>query len=332
MGMTWRSHGLHLELGDRLGFDTVTGREVFPSGWVEVDGPEGNGVLHAVELDGPRPRLDGLSTRIEPYLAAQKAGQPQPVLLIFQTRAGEEQLLRNYPHLWALTTTVAEAINGSHFRQDVDLALPGPWVRYRPSARGGAWGRNLGGAHPLRGKSLVRRQPPMNPRVKRCHGPKQFPSLVLRQPLKKRGEMSRAQAVQTCNFHPEIWRRLDRTFARGCGFRSLSGCRVQEGAMGAKTIAPCRNVQLTRSISGSAGRLGQLQEMRSRPARSTSAWGASGDLLRSTRYLLLHKNRVEIHAHGTHRSRGRAAPALGRCKNCSKIPKSGDPFREATQA
>ena len=74
----------------------------------------------------------------------------------------------------------------------------------------------------------------MNPRVKRCHGPKQFPSLVLRQPVNKRGEMSRAQAVQTCNFHPEIWRRLDRTFARGCGFRSLSGCRVQERAMGGK--------------------------------------------------------------------------------------------------
>ena len=114
MGMTWRSHELHLELGDRLGFDTVTGREAFPNGWVKVDGPEGNGVLHAVELDGPRPRLDGLSTRIEPYLAAQKAGQPQPLLLIFQTRAREDQLLRQHPYLWALTTTVAEAIKGSH--------------------------------------------------------------------------------------------------------------------------------------------------------------------------------------------------------------------------
>ena len=114
MGINWRSHGLYLELGDRLGLDTETGREAFPDGWVEVDGPEGNGVLHAVELDGPRPELDGLSQRIGPYLAAQNAGQPQPLLLIFQTRAREDRLLSRHPHLWTLTTTVEEAIKGPH--------------------------------------------------------------------------------------------------------------------------------------------------------------------------------------------------------------------------
>ena len=96
----------------------------------------------------------------------------------------------------------------------------------------------------------------MNPRVERSHDPKQFPSLVPRQPVKKRGEMSRAQAVQTCNFHPEIWRQLDRTFARGCGFRSLSGCRVQEGATGGKNNCslPQRSTdQVHLEICGNAG-------------------------------------------------------------------------------
>ena len=85
----------------------------------------------------------------------------------------------------------------------------------------------------------------MNPRVERCHRPKQFPRLVSRNPAQKRGQISRAQTVQTSDFHPEMWRRLERTFTRGCGLRSLSGCHVQERAMGAKN-----NRALARRSSG----------------------------------------------------------------------------------
>ena len=115
MGMNWRSPGLHLELGDRMGFIAGASREVFPNGWVEIHGSEGNGVLHAVALDGPRPMLDSTPLRIRPYLDAQMDGQPQPLLLIFQTPAGEVRFLKEFPHLWALTTTVEEAMKGWHF-------------------------------------------------------------------------------------------------------------------------------------------------------------------------------------------------------------------------
>lgn len=113
----------------------------------------------------------------------------------------------------------------------------------------------------------------MNPRVERCHGPKQFPRLVSRQPAKKQGEISRAQSVQTPNFHPEMCRRLDRTFARGCSLRSSSGCLVQERAMGAKNNRALAQRSTDQVHLGTDGKAGPIARNEIEAGEIDQNWG-----------------------------------------------------------
>ena len=159
MAIQWRKLGLYLEPGDRLDFDPGDGERVTPDGWVELMSPVGDGgyVLFAVELEGPRPKLDSAMLRVRPYLAAQRAGGPQPLLLIFQTLENELRLLETYPHIWAATTTVSEAMHGAHRGEksiwrhgghgcDIDYLLTVTPAQEALETRSNSWwGRLLGG-------------------------------------------------------------------------------------------------------------------------------------------------------------------------------------------
>ena len=80
--------------------------------WIHIETPDGCGQLHAVEPEGPRPHLDRAELRLQPYLEAHKSGAPQPLLMVFLTRESEESCMRRFPGIWALTTTIAEALQG----------------------------------------------------------------------------------------------------------------------------------------------------------------------------------------------------------------------------
>lgn len=103
---------LFLELGDRLNFNPGESPSHFPNGWVHIATADGNGKLHAVELEGPRPHLDRGERRLRPYLEAHKFGTPEPLLMVFLTQEGEESCMRQLPGIWALTTTIDEALRG----------------------------------------------------------------------------------------------------------------------------------------------------------------------------------------------------------------------------
>lgn len=115
LAMALRSNDIHVERGDRLFFHAVHGGTVYPDGWVEVSPRQGSVVLHAMEVEGPRPRLDSAQRRVQPYMDTQRAGLPQPLLMICLTPDSEERLWRMHPQLWALTTTVSEARHGPHY-------------------------------------------------------------------------------------------------------------------------------------------------------------------------------------------------------------------------
>ncbi len=103
---------LFLELGDRLEFNPGEAPSHFPDAWIHIETPDGCGQLHAVEIEGPRPHSDRAELRLQPYLEAHKFGAPQPLLMVFLTRESEEYCMRRFPRVWALTTTIDEALQG----------------------------------------------------------------------------------------------------------------------------------------------------------------------------------------------------------------------------
>lgn len=104
--------GQFLELGDRLHFNPGEAPPHFPDAWIHIETPDGDGKLHAVELEGPRPHWDRAELRLKPYLGAQEIGTPQPLLMVFLSRESEESCMRLMPRVSALTTTIDEALRG----------------------------------------------------------------------------------------------------------------------------------------------------------------------------------------------------------------------------